>query len=191
MSIFCIIEIILINHLQDGRHNMKHKRLNPGSLSEKILDCIASGHDDLLAGFINPRTAINMGSTYVLQRYFGNKTSRQVKVGINRLKKRGSLSGDVGGYKITSMGWSDHLTARVREAAPYSDGRSLMILFDIPETRRRDRNKLRNLLVAGGCVRLQQSVYVTPFDILYDLKVVLEQSNLYQCVRMYYTELAI
>ena len=39
-----------------------------------------------------------------------------------------------------------------------------MIIFDIPEKRRQDRDLLRDALVDMGYQKLQQSVWVCPYD---------------------------
>jgi DNA-binding transcriptional regulator PaaX len=44
------------------------------------------------------------------------------------------------------------------------DGKWRIIIFDIKETRRRTRNTLRMTLVNFGFVKLQQSVWVFPYD---------------------------
>lgn len=44
------------------------------------------------------------------------------------------------------------------------DGRWRMIVFDVPERRRRTRNRLRAVMLEIGFVRLQDSVWVYPYD---------------------------
>jgi hypothetical protein len=44
------------------------------------------------------------------------------------------------------------------------DGRWRMIVFDVPERRRRIRNRLRVVMSEIGFVRLQNSVWVYPYD---------------------------
>jgi len=44
------------------------------------------------------------------------------------------------------------------------DGRWRMIVFDVPERRRRIRNRLRAVMLDIGFVRLQDSVWVYPYD---------------------------
>lgn len=44
------------------------------------------------------------------------------------------------------------------------NGRWRVIIFDIPERRRRTRDRLRNLMQETGFVRLQDSVWVFPYD---------------------------
>ncbi len=44
------------------------------------------------------------------------------------------------------------------------DGRWRMVVFDVPERRRRIRNRLRAVMSEIGFVRLQDSVWVYPYD---------------------------
>ncbi len=44
------------------------------------------------------------------------------------------------------------------------DGRWRMVMFDIVERRRKDREKIRSILLNLGLYRLQDSVWVHPFD---------------------------
>lgn len=44
------------------------------------------------------------------------------------------------------------------------DGRWRMIVFDVPERRRHVRNRLREVMLEIGFVRLQDSVWVYPYD---------------------------
>ncbi len=48
--------------------------------------------------------------------------------------------------------------------APAWDGAWRLIMFDIPEKRKRGREVLREKLVALGCCQLQKSVFVYPYE---------------------------
>lgn len=43
------------------------------------------------------------------------------------------------------------------------DGRWKLIVFDIPETKRRERNILRSLIKRKGFIGIQESVFISPF----------------------------
>ncbi len=53
------------------------------------------------------------------------------------------------------------------------NGLWLGIIFDIPEASRRERAFLRKELTSAGCKELQKSVWITPFDIEKELKILL------------------
>ncbi|MFA4954274.1 MAG: CRISPR-associated endonuclease Cas2 [Patescibacteria group bacterium] len=39
-----------------------------------------------------------------------------------------------------------------------------LLIFDIPETKKKQRDQFRDLLTSVGCFRIQQSVYAYPYD---------------------------
>lgn len=44
------------------------------------------------------------------------------------------------------------------------DGQLHLVTYDIPESKRQDRNVLRRHLIRLGCAKLQESVWVTPYN---------------------------
>jgi CRISPR-associated endonuclease Cas2 len=69
------------------------------------------------------------------------------------------------------------------------DGKWRVLVFDIPENRRFDRNSVRQFLISIGFMRLQDSVWVYPYnceDIINLIKVETESENdvLYMIVEM-------
>lgn len=59
------------------------------------------------------------------------------------------------------------------------DGKWRIVIFDIPEEERKDRDSLRFKLISLGFGKLQESVYITPLDVLADLKEFLKERKLY------------
>jgi len=53
------------------------------------------------------------------------------------------------------------------------------VIFDIPEINKLTREHLRKKLVSLGFGKLQKSVYISPLDVLVDLKEYLQSLNLY------------
>ena len=85
---------------------------------------------------------------------------------LSRLKNRGLIENQGGLWKITALGQTKLGKSRffkkysaVKQAKP---DRKIIIAFDIPETRKKDRNWLRIELVTLGFKKLQQSVWVGP-----------------------------
>lgn len=58
----------------------------------------------------------------------------------------------------------------------------LVVSFDVPESQRLGRDKIRNQLLNLGFAQWQKSVYVSPHDIADDLAVLLKQNNLEKLV---------
>lgn len=56
-------------------------------------------------------------------------------------------------------------TSAIRARRPKRwDNRWRMVMFDIPETRKRDRDNLRRTMIEAGFVCFQDSVWVFPYD---------------------------
>lgn len=62
------------------------------------------------------------------------------------------------------------------------DGKWRIVIFDISENERIIRDALRFKLISLGFGKLQESVYITPLDVLGDLKEFLKIKNLYGVV---------
>jgi len=67
-------------------------------------------------------------------------------------------------YKLADSGW---------------DGKWRVVIFDIPEIDKNTREYLRAKLVSLGFGKLQKSVYISPLDVLADVKEYLKSLNLY------------
>lgn len=102
---------------------------------------------------------------------------RSLKTGdIEKVIENGELY-----FKITSQG-KRHLTRLFpiyKLAESDWDGKWRVIIFDIPEIGRDSRDYLRQKLISLGFGRLQKSVYISPLDLLADVKEYLKKSNLY------------
>jgi len=95
------------------------------------------------------------------------------KEGINRardrLLKEGLLSRDNKGYLVITKAGQRRLADR--KVSSYSlekpkrwDGRWRVVTFDIPERRKRTRDRIRQTLSHVGFVRLQDSVWIYPYN---------------------------
>lgn len=97
---------------------------------------------------------------------------QRLRENISRLKRKGLIA-----FEKTDCGTVLHLTAKGRkelERLTYSkmplqkprrwDGRWRLVIFDIPETRKTQRNRIRSLVRGFGFFCLQDSVWVYPYD---------------------------
>jgi CRISPR-associated endonuclease Cas2 len=87
----------------------------------------------------------------------------------NRLLKKGLLLRTREGFlKLTPAGKRAWLMAQAvasRTRTPRKwDGRWRMLIFDIPEKRKATRDKTRRMLTMVGFVRLQDSVWIYPYN---------------------------
>ena len=93
-------------------------------------------------------------------------------VSVSRLKKRGLITKRSDTFRLTRQGEKEaffaHLDAQTVLYKPKKrkwDGRWRMIIFDVPEKKRRYRDYLRQMLKTLGFKELQKSTWVTPFPI--------------------------
>lgn len=88
-----------------------------------------------------------------------------VKGFMRRIRKDGSTF-----LEITNAGRQHLLIEEARASSPASrkrkrwDGRYRLVMFDIPEKRKSTRDRLRMLMNDFGFMRLQNSVWVSPYD---------------------------
>ncbi|MFA6006336.1 MAG: CRISPR-associated endonuclease Cas2 [Candidatus Paceibacterota bacterium] len=81
-------------------------------------------------------------------------------------------------YMITKMGerkLRDTQRKKIKITKTVWDGKWRMVIFDIKETKRKKRNLLRRELKAQGFERLQQSVWIYPYE-CYDYVALLKTS---------------
>lgn len=88
-----------------------------------------------------------------------------VKGYIRRVRKKGSMF-----LELTNAGRQHLLVEDARANSPASrkrkrwDGRYRLVMFDIPEKRKNTRDRLRMFMSEFGFMRLQNSVWVSPYD---------------------------
>lgn len=91
-----------------------------------------------------------------------------IRRSLNRHVRTGLLLRSRQGYELTDKGAS---TLRALEVRDYKfnipkrwDGKWRVLMFDIPERRKKTREKIRLTLSEIGFIRLQDSVWVYPYD---------------------------
>lgn len=102
----------------------------------------------------------------------GAKFHYRVKTTLGRLATKGLIMfedrGDKRYARITELGKRvleyESLRDKALRKPKRWDGRWRVVLFDIPERRRRVRNQLRRFMQEFGFVRLQDSAWIYPYD---------------------------
>lgn len=97
-----------------------------------------------------------------------SRKSEVIKSTASRLKSKGLLKFENGYYSLTAIGekvlkrWdsSDYKLVRPKKW----DKKWRVVIFDIPEIRKMIRNKIRHTFLKAGFIRLQDSVWVYPYD---------------------------
>ena len=96
------------------------------------------------------------------------RKNETVKSSSSRLRKRGLIKFENGYYSLTNGGVS---ILRRWQMADYHivkpkrwDHKWRIIIFDIPEKKKKARDRIRQIFKSAGFIRLQDSVWVYPYD---------------------------
>jgi len=111
--------------------------------------------------------------------YLKKKNYIQIK---NLKEKQGILLTEKGFEKITNLKF------KIGERKRRSDGKWQMIIFDIPENKRYLRDLLRQKLYLLGYKMLQQSVWISPYDVSKETEKFLRKYSLDSYVRLFLIE---
>jgi len=121
--------------------------------------------------FIHPPRSMGEG-LYLMDRRMNTRTRTK---GIFQLKKQGLLKeykkNGERYLKLTQRGQVEILRYKLKQKNTEAwDKKWRVVIFDIPEVTRKDRNFLRSQLKWLGFFELQKSVWVFPYEIKNDLR---------------------
>lgn len=126
----------------------------------------------------------------LMEEYLVNKKKRQkIYNALATLKRSQYLQKKVFdkscGYILTDKGIRRACQLRLKyiKKKKLPEGEYLLVFFDIPETKRRDRAELRSGLKNLGFEKIQKSVWASSFDVLKELKDLIATANLEQYVK--------
>ncbi len=94
----------------------------------------------------------------------------RIREAAKRLEKRGLVQRTGNGWSLTKAGEREASLEKVmddvgrRARSQKWDGLWRVVIFDVWERRRKTRDRLRMLLVETGFVRLQDSVWIYPYE---------------------------
>lgn len=93
------------------------------------------------------------------------------------------------GIVLTKEGINKALKASFKmDKKRRKDGKWVMLIFDIPEKNRGRRDLLRSVLLNLGYKMLQQSVWISPFDVSKKTELFLQSYNLDNYVKIFLIE---
>lgn len=119
----------------------------------------------LSIGLVAPNVIGAMAKLGLIQ---NKRQTEIVRSSASKLVRKGLLEYEDGRYKLTQEGerklrqWGlqDYQLKR-----PYKwDKKWRVIIFDIPEKKKKVRDQIRQLFISAGFYRLQDSVWVYPYD---------------------------
>lgn len=117
-----------------------------------------------------------------VRRLLDAEEARAVKRRYDDLRRRKLILERKRGKKLeatlTDRGTERYFQLRMGSAAKRTDGKRLLVTYDIPERLRHIRDALRHLLKKAGFRRHQQSVWVTDLDVQDDLKTWIDRNRL-------------
>jgi len=119
----------------------------------------------LSIGLVAPQVIGAMGKLGLLP----NKRQEEiVRSSASKLVKKGLLMYQDNRYKLTEVGekklrhWE--LEDYKFKRPPKWDKKWRVVIFDIPEKKRKARDQIRSVFISAGFYRLQDSVWVYPYD---------------------------
>jgi DNA-binding transcriptional regulator PaaX len=106
-----------------------------------------------------------------------------------RLRKRKliEVSKEADCYRValTQRGKQEAFRLKVLEADLLPDDRMCMVVFDIPESKRKLRKELRSFLTSAGFAPIQKSVWISRFDAGEALRELFRSTGASKWVRVY------
>ncbi len=125
-----------------------------------------------------PRHAGETALANVLLKLTIRTIHRQI---LSRLRKDKLIESVNGSYRVTKLG-KNYVTTLIKKIKGDQkirwDHLWRVIIFDIPETRKKDRALLRRLMYSTGFRKLQASVWISPYPIPRDFNEVLWEHRL-------------
>lgn len=126
--------------------------------------------------------------------YERKRAKRSFSQLVSYLVKQGYIkrvsTGDTPGVLITRKGAQRVLKIqwRLKEKKRRPDGKWLMVIFDIPEKKKPLREVFRGVLLLLGYQKLQQSVWVCPYEVSQETEEAIKEYSLNDYVKSFVIE---
>jgi len=152
------------------------------TFTSKFLLTLASGYELMPALLSNPHQWRKWSM-------FGFKNPSSAYGAVYQLYKKGLIKyvdkNNEKFIRLTKKGQIKALLAKAGIAQVQKwDGKWRLFIFDIPESSRTERNRLRNLLKKNGYYKLQASVFVSPYPLNREAISYLKQTGLIEYIRI-------
>lgn len=121
---------------------------------------------------------------------FNTYKNASLRTTTHRLQQRGLIKKELGGWILTSVG-SDYLKKKQSSLRQFkfsfskSAPKNLIVMFDIPETKKAEREWFRFQLKKGGYIMIQKSVWVGPSPLPKDFMNYVKTINLRDSIRTF------
>lgn len=176
----------------DGREKLKSALKKGVDWTFLVLEAVSDGLEVMAALQGRYRWVAFHQGIGALRRIEWQRSRRVLRQRVSLLKKRKLiLEKKVAGrlhLSLTERGKAAFLRKIIAHAPLRSDGKSVMVVFDVPERSRRERDRLRTFLKTSGLLRLQQSVWMTKKDISAPLGTWTRSADIARWVRIFHVE---
>jgi DNA-binding transcriptional regulator PaaX len=164
-----------------------------GTLSLAILWCLAERGAAMLGDLIAPsREGLgrklrrsdamkDIEDCYEILQNLDRDTARTV---IWRLRKKGLVEEGRGGFNLTGSGKEFFQSIFINKPQRKWDNKWRIVMFDVPESRKGQRDLIRQKLLREDYQSLQKSVFIGKYPIGEDLLQDLIERDIYQYLRM-------
>jgi len=121
---------------------------------------------------------------------FKNHSSGSVRTTLSRLRKKGIIDNGDRGWHLTHAG-KKYMKKKLDSLRQFSDSftkdtsKNLIVMFDIPETKKAEREWFRWHLKKFNYVMIQKSVWVGPAPLPTDFLNYLKEIKLKNCVKTF------
>ncbi len=152
---------------------------------------------DEMYAVLSPRTfrEVICPDLFRMKKYYqGKRQRRSFSKFVYYLKKKGYLRErklpNKKAFAITSKGMKkiSHIAKRIRRLPERKDNKLQMIMYDIPELRKDDREDFREALKLLGYTKLQKSVWVSRYDVFGETQELIREYRVGGCVRLFLVE---
>ncbi|MEK7139901.1 MAG: hypothetical protein AAB805_01095 [Patescibacteria group bacterium] len=150
----------------------------------------------LAVGFIT--IALAAPNAVQLFKYFKPKNARErerIKKSLTRLEKQGLIKqrGAMDGYFVlTAEGKAKAMRYKIEETKIQKqkrwDRKWRLVMFDVPEEKKKARQAINFALKRIGCVHYQKSVFITPFPCEKEIDFIGETFNVREYIRIVIAE---
>ena len=143
---------------------ISRRKARRGEIQKLVLESIKLA-GILSIGLVAPNVISTMSKLGIIS---NSRQSEVVRSSASKLAKKGLLKYENNKYLLTEEGAQKLRQWELRDYELMRqekwDKKWRVIIFDIPERKRRVRDQIRNLFILSGMYRLQDSVWVYPYD---------------------------
>lgn len=145
----------------------EQKALNENSRTSRLLVELVDDLDLIFTFGYQPFAVMKFGMSGIRDMRKARE-KRKERETIRRLREKKLIEIDKRADEVyvalTEVGAKEYLRLKVLDADLYEDDRACLVVFDIPESKRKLRKSLREFLSYAGFIPIQKSVWLSKFN---------------------------